>query len=341
MAYISFQPSDHFNCVLYTGNSSTNAITGVDFQPDLVWTKNRGSSGSHMLYDAIRGALYRLSADTTESNASYAGGLTSFDSDGFTLGNWGGVNSNSNTFVSWNWKANGAGSANTDGSINTTATSVNTTAGFSICKWTGNSSNATIGHGLGVVPQTIFVKNLADAESWSVYHHSIGNTHSLFLDTDGGDSSNSKYWNNTSPTSTTFSVGNGGEVNGSGDAMIAYCFTEKVGFSKFGTYNGTGNADGSFIYTGFEPSLIMIKRSDATAQWQMRDDQRGVNGAIKTLYTDSAEAETSGDTFDILSNGFKIRNDSTAHNGGGNKYLYWAWAKNPIVASNGDVGTAR
>jgi hypothetical protein len=343
MAYISFQPSDYFNTKLYTGNNSSNAITGVGFQPDLVWTKNRGSSGSHMLFDAIRGVLYRLSADTNEANASYSNSLTSFDSDGFTLNDWGGVNSNSNTFVSWNWKANGAGSANTDGSINTTATSVNTTAGFSMCKYTGTGSGgATIGHGLGVVPKTIWVKNLDATNDWRVYHHSIGNTHRLVLNDSTGDNNDDSAWNDTSPTSSVFTVGSSTSTNASSQAHIAYCFAEKTGFSKFGTYNGNGSANGTFVYCGFKPSLIICKRSDSSGWWSMFDLKRdGYNPDNDALFPSTSDAENTSDFMDILSNGFKLRDSNTNLNNGGSKYLYWAWASEPLVASNGDVATAR
>ena len=340
--YITFQPSDHFKTKLHTGTGSAASITGVGFQPDLVWVKERGGTENNVLEDAVRGATKLLQSDSSAAEQTGSQTLTSFDSDGFSVGTDAGWNTSSDTYVMWNWKANGAGSANTDGSINTTATSVNTTAGFSICKWTGNSSNATIGHGLGVVPQTIFVKNLADAESWSVYHHEIGNTHSLFLDTDGGDSSNSKYWNNTSPTSTTFSVGNGGEVNGSGDAMIAYVFAEKHGFSKFGTYTGNESTDGPFIYCGFKPAFVMSKcSSHSSSNWVILDATRDpYNVGRKRLYPNLTSAEDAADRIDFLSNGFKIRGDGSDTNGSTRKYLYWAFAEEPLVASNKDVVTA-
>ena len=344
MAYISFQPSDYFNTKLYTGTGATGqAQTGVGFQPDMTWIKCRSNAQNHMLQDAVRGATKQSFPNTTGAETSWTNALTSFDSDGFTVAGSDEGGASSKTYVAWSWKANGSGSSNSDGSITSTV-SANTTSGFSIVKWTGTGANATIGHGLGTTPQTIFVKSLADAENWCVYHKNIGNTHSLFLNTISGDSSNAKFWNNTSPTSTTFSVGDGNEVNGSGDGMIAYCFTGLKGFSNFGTYNGNGNANGPFIYTGFKPNWIMIKRSDSSDNWFLQDIKRSPFNVIDDYFTaqaDSAEATNSAVNIDSLSNGFKIRNTDSGYNTSGAKYLYWTFADEPLVASNNDPATAR
>jgi hypothetical protein len=354
MAYISFQPKDYFKTLLYTGNSSSpRTITGVGFQPDFTWIKPRNLAYSHTLVDAVRGAsgngslsgtLISNSTGSPEGDTNSDGTITAFTSDGFTLtagSSSSGRTNGSYNYASWNWKANGAGSSNSDGSITSTV-SANTTSKFSIVKWTGTGANATIGHGLGTTPETIFVKSLVDAENWCVYHKNIGNTHSLFLNTTGGDSSNTKFWNNTSPTSTTFSVGNGGEVNGSGDAMIAYCFTGLTGFSNFGTYNGNGNADGPFVYTGFKPSLIIFKRSDSTGWWSMFNDKSlGYNPDNNALFPSSNDAENTSDFIDIVSNGFKLRDSNANLNNDGSKFLYWAWAAAPLVGSNNVPCTAR
>ncbi len=343
MAYTTISKStDHFKTKLYTGNNSTNAITGVGFQPDLVWTKNRGSTGSHMLFDALRGATYRISSDTTETNAAYANGLTSFDSDGFTLGDWGGVNSNSNTFVSWNWKANGAGSANTDGSINTTATSVNTTAGISIVKYTGTGSNATIGHGLGVAPKMIIVKNLTDARSWAVYHASLGETQGIDLDGNGAAGSASSYWNDTAPTTSVFSIGTANNT-GAAQTYIAYCFAEKIGFSKFGRYFGNGNNDGPFLYCGFKPAFVVYKKSSDTGDWQIFDNKRdGYNNDNDYLQANANLAEQTTDIISLVSNGFKVIGDnSNGWNKDGSTYIWWAFAEAPLVGSNNEPCKAR
>jgi hypothetical protein len=237
MAYTGINKStDYFNTKLYSGNgASTHAITGVGHQPDFVWIKKRSGTGSHNLVDAVRGVQTAIESNTTGAQGTYSNNLSAFGTDGFTVGSGSLVNDNGETFVSWNWKANGAGSANTDGSINTTATSVNTTAGFSICKWEGTGANATIGHGLGAVPKFYIVKNVDATNDWNVYHHDLGNTHRFFLNTTQAAEDNASAWNDTSPTSSVFSIGTNTNVNQSGSTMIAYVFAEKIGYSQFGS----------------------------------------------------------------------------------------------------------
>jgi hypothetical protein len=339
MAYITFQPSDYFNTKLYTG--ANKSVTGVGFQPDWVWIKQRNNASS-ALFDAVRGATKFVESNSNNAEVTDATTLTAFGSDGFTLGadSSGYVGGSSQTTVSWNWKANGQGSSNTDGTINTTYTSANTTSGMSIVKWTGTGSNGTIGHGLGVAPKMIMVKNLATTDSWNVYHESIGNGRRLFLDTSGAESTTSDAWNSTSPTTSVFSVGTNTGTNKSGDALIAYCFAEKKGFSKFGKYFGNGSANGTFVYTGFQPGLVIVKDRDSN-QWQMFDSKRGVNGAMGFVYPDSSEAETATVPMDIVSNGFKFRDASGARNGNGEQFTYLAIAEHPLVSSNGVPATAR
>jgi len=318
MAYISFQPHDHFNTVIYTGNETARTIT-VGFQPDWVWTKCRSSAHSHISTDSVTGAGKRLKPDSNNAQ----------DTSGASVA--------SETGVSWNWKANGSGSSNTDGSITSTV-SANTTSGFSIVTWTGNSGS--IGHGLGVKPSMIIAKPTAATGGWYVTHKNLSaemQDNYMFLNTTSANTTNNDIWGGE-PTTSTFSVGSG-LINNT--THIAYVFAEKTGFSKIGSYTGNGNADGAFVYTGFKPNWVLIKRTGSTAQWQMRDGQRGFNGAIKTLYSDSSEVETSGDTFDILSNGFKSRNTSNVQNASGETYIYMAFAEEPLVASNGDIATAR
>jgi hypothetical protein len=344
MAYISFQPNDYFSTLLYSGNSSARSLTGVGFAPSFVWIKERTSTSDHMLFDQPRGVQKYISSNLGNAEQTSAAMLTAFDSDGFSLGSGNDTNDNGQTYVSWNWKANGQGSSNTDGSINTTYTSADTTSGVSICKWTGSGANATIGHGLGVIPQTYLIKNLDTSDSWNCYHESVGNTHRIFLDTDGGDNNDDTAFNDTSPTSSVFSVGTNTGTNKSSSNMIAYVFADKKGFSKFGHYTGNGNADGSFIYTGFEPNFIMIKcSSHGSTNWTMYDASRdGYNEKNYYLYANEANTEsTTTHKIDILSNGFKCRADSSDTNTAGRKYLYWSFAKNPFVASNGTPATAR
>ena len=265
MAFSTIDKSTLYqNNVLYTGNASTNAITGVGFQPDWVWTKDRDATYDHMSWDAVRGATKRIKPNETAAENTQSDGLTAFGADGFTMGADNGNNASGDDFVSWNWKANGAGSANTVGDIDSTV-SVNTTAGFSIVTYTGNgSAGATVGHGLGAVPKMILVKNLDATENWSVYHNSLGNTDFLRLNQNNATTASTTIWNDTTPTSSVFTVGSGASVNGSGNDLIAYCFTEISGYSRFGLYygNGVSNSDGSFIYTGFKPSFIMVKRTN-------------------------------------------------------------------------------
>ena len=333
--------SDYFDTKLYTGNASTNAITGVGFQPDMTWLKQRNGTPDHYLYDAIRGVLNYITPNLTTQQQANVTSLTAFNSDGFTLGSNAATNANSGDFASWNWKANGQGSSNTDGTINTAYTSANTTSGFSISTYTGTGANATIGHGLGVAPQVVIYKRTNTTGNWFMYNKNIGNTKYLNLDATSAVQTYNVF-QNTDPSSTLLYVSGDSGANASGSTYVAYCFTEKQGFSKFNSYIGNGNADGTFVYTGFKPAWVLIKRSSAAGdQWQLSDNKRGFNGAIKTLYPDSAEAETSGNSIDFLSNGFKNRASSVARNGAGSTYIYMAFAAAPLVGSNNVPANAR
>ena len=346
MAYITFQPSDYFNTKLYTGTGSSNAQTGVGFQPDWLWIKDRDSgSNSHIITDAIRGTNKIIFTDSNGVELTDANRVTSFNSDGFTVGTDGSTNTNTNDYVSWNWKANGQGSSNTDGTINTTYTSASTTSGFSICKWTGSGANATIGHGLGVVPKMIMVKNLATTDSWNVYHESMGNNKRVFLDTTGDQSTTSDAWNSTSPTTSVFSVGTNTGTNKSGDALIAYCFAEIKGFSRIGFYTGNGSVSGPFVYTGFKPAFVLFKEYTGAgdANWVIQDSKRvGFNPNNNRLFpNDSAAENTSSFRIDMLSNGFKLTSNDGDANQSGNDFLYMAFAEHPFVSSNNVPVTAR
>ena len=346
MAYISFQPNDFFNTKLWTGTGSENAITGIGFQPDFTWIKNRAATENHKLYDAVRGVTKNIYSNLTNAEGTDAQSLKSFDSDGFTLGTESALNANGQNIVGWNWKANGAGSANTDGSINTTSTSVNTTAGFSISKYTGTGSAATVGHGLGSAPEVIIVKRLDSTSDWSMYWKVLGTNKYIYLNDTAAvaTDSSSEFWNNTAPTSTVFSVKSAAYTNGSGNTYVAYCFAPKTGFSKFGEYAGNGNDDGPFIYTGFKPAMIILKRKDSADGWFMYDTKRSpINVMDDYLLTNanSAEVGTSAVNIDFVSNGFKLRNDDGGHNNSSGTYIYLAFAEEPLVASNGTPATAR
>ena len=349
MAYISFQPKDYFNTKLYSGTGSSNAITGVGFQPDFVWQKSRSNGEGHGLFDVLRGVTNRIQSNTNSATSSQAGSLTAFGSDGFTVGgspNNDAANGNGQTFASWNWKANGAGSSNTDGSINTTYTSASTTSGFSISTYTGTGSNATVGHGLGVAPKVVLIKQTNGTAWWFMYHNDLGTTGKLNLNTTGYNNDlQASYWNSTAPSSSVFSLGTEASVNGSSQNFVAYCFADVQGFSKAGSYTGNGNADGSFIYTGFSPAIIIAKKTSGTSDWIIWDNKRdGYNETLKRVYPNESAAEENSTTqgVDFLSNGFKLRGtNSNAWNASGGTYIYMAFAEEPLVSSNGVPATAR
>ncbi len=350
MAYTTVNKStDYFNTKLYTGNGSTQSITGVGFQPDWLWIKNRGGANNNILQDAVRGATKSLESDGTGAETTSATRVTSFDSDGFSIGSAGTNNTNTNDYVSWNWKANGQGSANSDGSITTTYTSVNTTSGFSISTYTGTGSNATIGHGLGVKPSMIICKRLNSTGGWISYHSALGATKYLYLDNTDTEAANSIVWQDTEPTTSVFSVGTASNCNASGGTYVAYCFAEKTGFSKFGLYEGNGNADGPFVYTGFKPAFIMLKGKGIARNWTNWDNARDIfNPHWNYIYPNLADAGTniahgsSGSyAIDFLSNGFKLKNTDDKFNGNGQGYIYMCFAAAPLVGSNNVPATAR
>ena len=343
MAYTTVNKSgDYFNTKLYTGTGSSNSVTGVGFQPDWTWIKSRSDAQSNNIFDAVRGQGKVLFTDAGSAQATVTDRLTAFNSDGFTVVSDNSVNGSSKTYAAWNWKANGQGSSNTDGSINTTYTSVNTTAGFSICQYTGTGSNATIGHGLGAAPKMIIVKNLDQNDGWYVYHVSRGATKHITLDSTGTGGTNSTLWQDTEPTSSVFSIGTNNVVNTSGEKYIAYCFSEKVGYSKFGSYVGNANVDGPMIVTGMKPSFILIKNTSATASWRLVDNKRiGYNPNNIQLYPNLSNAESTSEyVVDILSNGFKVRATDSGVNGSGNTMIYIAIGQS-LVGSNNVPCTAR
>ena len=357
MAFINFQPKDYFNTVLYTGNASTNAITGVGFQPDWLWVKSRSRTDNHRLIDVLRGTN-SIQSNQNNAQADVSGdGFTSLDSDGFTFNGSGGggeFNANSGTYAAWNWRAgNSQGSSNTDGTINTTYTSVNTTAGFSISTYTGNATQgATVGHGLGAAPKMIIIKSTTNAEAWVVGHQHMNATNPwdyyLHLHENTAKGQNNNRFGNVTPTTSVFTLGNEDQVNSSSKSYVAYCFAEKKGFSKFGEYSANGNTDGPFIYCGFKPAFVMIKsHSNNSSNWVMLDNKRSTTGGSnvmdKWLYANSneAEADQSSNPTDFLSNGFKLRNNGAYLNGSGRSYIYMAFAEEPLVSSNNIPATAR
>jgi hypothetical protein len=336
--------SEYFDVRTWSGDSVTPkaVVTDLGFQPDLIWAKTRSTTYDHMLFDSVRGAgsTKDLSSNTTSaegtSGASY-GYVSSIDSAGFTVTKGSlatnVLNQSGQTFAAWNWKANGAGVSNTDGSITSTV-SANTTAGFSIMTYTGTGANATVGHGLGVAPQMVIVKNRDDgAQVWTVWFTGFGSTEYIVLNTTAAKTTSAGVWNSTVPTSTVFSVGTANSTNKSTDEMVAYCFASIEGYSKLGSYTGNGSTNGPFVYTGFRPKFILVKSSSNAFDWHITDTSRApYNQADTVLFPNSSAAETNGGGYyyDLTSNGFKCRNLGAATNGNGYTYIYMAFAENPF-----------
>ena len=457
MAQIN-KPNQYFNTKLYTGTGSTQSITGVGFQPDWVWVKCRSNADGHVTSDSVRGANKQLFTNTTDQEFSATTQITSFNSDGFSLGTDSGVNGSGRTFASWNWSAGGTapsktytvkvvsdsgnkyrfddfgtsavtleiseggtfrfdqadssnsghplrfsttsdgthgggseyttgvttvgtpgsagayteitvaasaptlyyycsvhsgmgGQANTpttnsfssfDGSIQSNV-SPNTTAGFSIVSYTGNgTAGATVGHGLGTTPAMVIVKNRSEAFAWNCYHQSLGATKYILLNATDASATGTT-WNNTAPTSSVFSIGSTSGVNKNTNNLIAYCFAEKKGYSKFGSYTGNGNADGTFVYTGFKPAFIIVKESSVLGDnWRIVDNKRlGYNQNNYPMYPSASTAEGTEIVCDMLSNGFKLRSTGGGTNQSGQTYIYMAFAENPLVGTNNIPTTAR
>ena len=335
-------PSEHFDSVLWTGNGSSQSISSLEFQPDFSWIKSRSIIDSHHLFDSIRGAGRRLRSDVTATeNYNETAYLTSFDSDGFSLGGDDGVNKNTATYVAWNWKAGGNAASvgsNTDGSINTTDTSANVDAGFSISTWTGNAtSGASVGHGLSKAPEMIINKCRSSAGNWAVYHASNTSepeTEYLELETTAATADIENIWNDQAPTNSVFYLGNNASVNGNGETFVTYCFHSVDGYSKVGSYIGNGNANGTFVYTGFKPMMVISKYT-GTENWNIIDTKRSPHNLMEDLLkpdSNAAEIDTQID-IDFLSNGFKPRINSGFLNGNGHTIIYIAFAETPFKYS--------
>ena len=336
MAYTTIDdPESYFQTVLYTGNFTDNtAITlpGTNnMQPDLVWLKERDEAEGHRWHDAARGATKYIQSSSSNAEATNADTLKSFDSDGFTLGANNEHNQDSMPYVAWCWKESA-------------------TSGFDIVTWTGNETARTISHSLSAVPNVIFVKCRNVAHGWVVYHSantSAPETDLLVLNGNDATTDNNTYWNDTAPTSSVFTVGTQTEVNQDTKTFVGYLFSEKQGFSKFGSYTGNGNADGPFIYTGFRPAFIITKKTDATNSWNILDSTRDTANPLDNLLwanvTDEEDGYSSTATarYDFLSNGFKCVTDGSAFNTSGSTYIYMAFAEAPLVNSKGVPCNAR
>ena len=338
MAYSTIsKPSLHFNPKLYTGTGSSLSVTGVGFQPDFTWIKSRVSTHNHFAHDAVRGVTKALFPNLTSAEDTNAQYLTAFGTDGFTVGTNGSINSNGDNYASWNWKAGGSGSSNSDGSITSTV-SANTTAGFSIVTYTGTGSAASFGHGLST-PDIVLIKDRTDAGNEWYFHTTAidGSQDYLRLQSDAVKANASSGY---SIGASVFNLGSGGSwVNVSSKNYVAYCFKSIKGYSKFGFYNGNSNADGTFVYTGFKPAFIIFKSTTVSnSHWYMWDNKRDLdNPRNKRLYPnlDNSEGDGSDNNLDFLSNGFKMRSNNGDSNQSGQGYFYMAFASEPLVANVG------
>jgi len=329
MAYTTIDnPELYFQTKLYTGNGGTQSITldgSENMQPDWVWVKQRGGTTNHKTSNSVTGATKALQPNDTDAEATDSDGITSFDSNGFSLGAGGDYNGSSNTQVAWCWKKQ---------------------AGiFDIVTYTGNGSNRTISHNLGAVPTMMVTKVRSTTNQWLVYHKSMGNTETMKWDDTSAATTQSNLWNSTTPTSSVFSVGTHTGSNLDGGTFVIYLFGDKQGVSKMGSYTGNGNADGTFVYTGFKPAFVMVKQTNASGEgWHILDNKRsGVNGDMERLLANSSNAESNyAGNLDLLSNGFKTRINDAGVNGSGASYIYMAFAENPFVTgSSGVPATAR
>jgi len=339
------QPSDYFNTVLYTGNNSgggTQNITSLNFKPDWIWLKGRSNTRSHQLIDAVRGKTKKLTANETASEGTNANFITDFLSNGFGIGNDNGVNADSETFVAWSWLGANGTASNSDGSITSTV-SANTTAGFSIVSYTGTGSSTTVGHGLGSVPDLLIIKRRNSAREWYVWNSVSAGTGYLYLNdtaalnTDANR--NDRIGNGSSyvaPTASLITLGTSGDVNGSSDTYIMYCFRSIEGYSKIGSYTGNGSTDGTFVYTGFRPAFVLVKKSSTTGSWGMFDNKRDPDNVVKgQLYANLTNAEsTATEEMDFLSNGFKTRSTGSLSNDDGATVVYMAVAEMPFKYAN-------
>ena len=355
MAYTTIDdPSAHFQIALYSGNGTTGqAITNdgnSDLQPDWIWFKRRDDTGHQRSFDSTRGVTKRFQLNEDNAEATNTGKLTSFDSDGFTLGTDSAdidINQSSSTMVAWQWKANGGTrTTNTESGNNPGGGyQANTTAGFSIVDYTGTGATGTMAHGLGAVPEMIFFKVVTgSAGNGNVYHKTITADKYLLVSTTAAATDSATRFNDTEPTSTVFTVNTSADVNGDGNTYIAYAFRSIQGYSKFGSYTGNGNADGPFVYTGFKPAWIMQKNTADSTNWNIHDNKRSTFNTVDDILmanANDAEGAVGGKSIDFLSNGFKLRGNDNETNDNADVHIYMAFAEHPFISSKGVPCTAR
>jgi hypothetical protein len=334
------KPSTVMDVKLYTGNGSTQTISGLGFSPDLVWVKIRSGVGRHTLEDTVRGATKNLFTSETYAEETDANSITALTSDGFSLGNnttgSSNVNVNSSTYVAWCWDAGSSTVTNTQGSISSQVRA-NASAGFSVVTYTGTGANATVGHGLGVAPGLIILKDRTSAYNWQVYHSTFaGTSNSIVLNSTAAvDTGSGGVWNSTAPTSTVFSIGTSVGVNTNGNNYVAYAFSPVAGYSSMGSYVGNGSTDGVFVYTGFRPRYVLMKNATSTTNWWVHDSARSSYNSVRgILFPNLSDAEDATyDYIDFLSNGFKLRFTNPQYNTSGQTYIYCAFAESPFAYS--------
>ena len=344
------KPNKHFDVVTRTGTGATYTKTGLQFQPDLAWIKTRSTSGNHSLYDSVRGIYKGLFTALTVAEESTTDSFTAFNSDGYSLGanalgTYPQVNVNTTTYVDWLWKAGGTGVSNSDGSITSTV-SANQTAGFSIVTYTGTGANATVGHGLGVAPKLVVVKRRTNSttQGWAVWHTALAGTEYLALNNSNAKATAAGVWNSTAPSSSVVSVGTDPWTNASGENYVAYCFAEIPGYSKIGSYIGNGSADGPFVWCGFRPKYLLVKRIDSTGNWVVFDTSRDtLNAMYAGLFPNLSNAEYSAVVnYDFTATGFKLRIVGPGDNNtNGATHIFAAFAEHPFGGSNVSPAPAR
>ena len=345
MAYSTIDdPTLYFNTVLYAGTGSEQTVSGVNFSPGLTWLKSRSNGQPNVLSDSVRGGNKQLYSADTQAETTYGQYLKSFNSDGFVLGTDSGINQSSQTFVSWNWKAGGSASNNTDGN-KTISLSVNTTAGFSVGTYAGTGQDSTIGHGLGAVPDWLMIKNRSSgSRKWQLWHNGLTGTNKyLAIDRSDAELTDSASWDNTAHSNTVWNTYGSGEANQNGENFVCYAWTSIQGFSKFGSYTGNANANGPFIYTGFKPAWIMTKQINGGSSWIVHDNKRDPINTVTEYFTveENDAAGTLANSYDLCSNGFKVRTSNGDRNSNGDTFAYWAFAESPLVNSEGIPNNAR
>ena len=329
-------PSENFNVVLYTGNGSTQSITGVGFKPDFVWLKNRSLGGyAPRIFDSTRGATNRIQTSTTNTNVTEATSVTSFDADGFSVGSDPYVNNNGSNFVAWCWKANGGTTVSNGDGATTSTVQANVRSGFSIIKYTGTGSNTSVGHGLGTTPELIFAKNLDNTTNWNSWTpvSTTDSFISLNLSNALATTTGTSGWSSGAPTSSVVNLDGSSWTNEAGSEIIMYAFASKTSFSKMGSYTGNGSTSGPVVNTGFEPAFLLVKRTNGANSWAILDNKRSTsNPRDKELFANLNDAESTTEAANFLTNGFQIITTANVYNDNGSTYIYMAFAATSSTA---------